>query len=85
MLIRSQDKTIIVNMEAISKIFIRDKTRICVSYITDGMSCIGEYGSEEECISVLDALQEECVLSTETSYYYKPTRVYEMHEKTFVC
>lgn len=59
MLIRSQDKRTLYNLENIANIFVDDK-RICVHQTTvlNDVECIGTYSTEEKVIKVLDMIQE---------------------------
>lgn len=86
MLIRSQNKTVLVNMEAVAEIFIKDNKRICASFIHGGESCIGEYESEEVCIKVLDGIQKAYKEANDgyyhNGYYYNKHNVAHELPKT---
>lgn len=60
MIIRSQDKKIIVNFNSIDTIDVRDKQ---VRYFANGgvetMGLLGIYSTEEKAIKVLDMIQQE--------------------------
>ncbi len=60
MLIRSQDKKIVLNIDQIV-IFVRDNCILCDGYVISpgGTNLLGEYSSEEKAIKVLDMIQEK--------------------------
>lgn len=60
MLIRSQDKTIIVNVDNVFNIAIRDINGATAIYIGSSSSCcnIAEYSTKAKAMKVLDMIQE---------------------------
>lgn len=60
MLIRSQDKTVMVNMDNAFNIAIRDINGATAIYIGNSSSCcvIAEYSTKEKSLKVLDMIQE---------------------------
>ena len=63
MLIRSQDKTVIVNIDNIFSIAIRNINGAAAIYIgSQGTCCdMGEYSTKEKALKVLDMIQEAYV------------------------
>lgn len=62
MLIRSQNKEVVVNFSTLAGIEIAEgpvKT-VVTSYITGCSYLLGEYSTKEKAIKVLDMLQESC-------------------------
>ena len=62
MLIRSQDKEILVNFNVSAGIEIAEGTTktVVTSYITGCSYLLGEYSTKKKAIKVLDMLQEAC-------------------------
>lgn len=60
MLIRSQDKTIIINVDNVFNISVRDINGTIIIYIGSPSSCciIAEYSTKEKAMKVLDMIQE---------------------------
>lgn len=63
MLIRSQNKEILVNFNVSAGIEIAEGTTktVVTSYITGCSYLLGEYSTKKKAIKVLDMLQEACV------------------------
>lgn len=63
MLIRSQDKTIIVNIDNAFSIAIRDINGAASIYVGSQGGCciIAEYSTKAKAMKVLDMIQEACV------------------------
>lgn len=59
MLIRSQDKTCIVNMGNIDTICYSESERSINVFNTESIVRMGKYSTEEKAIKVLDMLEEE--------------------------
>lgn len=59
MIIRSQDKTMIVNLKNIANIHIAGKRIKVVYFQGDCADDIAEYSTEEKAIKVLDMIQEK--------------------------
>ena len=57
MIIRSQDKKMLINFNNISAIFLKD-TEVVVRYY-DGCAGIGKYSTKEKAIKVLDMIQDK--------------------------
>ena len=80
MLIRSQDKTILVNVDNVSNIAIRDINGATVIHIGSSSSCciIAEYSTKAKAMKVLDMIQEayagckagQCTITGLTSMAY---------------
>lgn len=83
MLIRSQDKTVMVNMDNAFNIAIRDINGATAIYVGSSSSCcvIAEYSTKAKAIKVLDMIQEayseyQIMLNFSVSY------LHEFKEKT---
>lgn len=63
MLIKSQDKTILVNVDNVFNISVRDINGTTVIHIGSPSSCciIAEYSTKEKAMKVLDMIQEAYV------------------------
>ena len=63
MLIRSQDKTIIVNIDNAFSIAIQDINGATTIYVGSQGSCciIAEYSTKAKAMEVLDMIQEACI------------------------
>lgn len=63
MLIRSQDKTIIVNIDNAFSIAIQDINGATTIYVGSQGACyiIAEYSTKEKAMKVLDMIQEACI------------------------
>ena len=60
MLIRSQDRTVIINVDNAFNITVRDINRTIVIHIGSSSSCciIAEYSTKAKAMKVLDTIQE---------------------------
>ena len=62
MLIRSQDKKSLINMDAVSQIYLDSDNAITIDFNNsdgEGFEIIGEYSSEAKAIKVLDKIQDD--------------------------
>lgn len=71
MLIRSQDRTAIVNLANIDTICLNEDERSIVGYngSLDSRTQLGTYSTKEKAIKVLDMIEEACVLPVVENIY----------------
>ena len=81
MLIRSQDKKSIYNLEKMEGVWIATSNEILIS-LADADYIIGRYSTKEQALEVLDAIEKEYlrILSSFNAGCFNPPKVFHMPE-----
>lgn len=80
MIVRSQNKKLIVNFDNVSEVCIRDNS-IGVGAIAGGVNFIGTYSTEEKAIKVLDMIQNAYERHTMFSITYQDGILAELEKR----